>query len=202
MELMIKMATKKDDTLVPVEKYLSAGIHIGTKFRTKDMAEYIYKINPNGLAILNVQRIDEKLREAAQYLAKFEPKDMLIVGRRENSWTPVKKFAETIGARYYVGRYPAGVITNPNLDTFIEPKVLLVADPWLDKNAIKDAVSIKIPVIGLCDSNNVTKNVDVIIPCNNKGSKSLSIVFWILTNEFLKAKGIKAKELKLEDFEG
>lgn len=196
------MVTKKEDTLVPVEKYLSAGVHIGTKFKTKDMAPYIYKINPNGLAILNIQQVDEQLGKAIKVLLKYEPKDILVIGRRENSWKPVKKFAETIKARYYVGRYPAGIMTNPNLETYIEPKLVLLVDPWLDKNAMKDSVSMHIPIMALCDSNNVTKNVDYIVPCNNKGSKSLAMVFLVLTTEYLKGKGIKAKEFKLEDFEG
>ncbi len=197
------MASKEESSLVQVEKYLTAGIHIGTKFKTKDMAEYIYKINPNGLSILNVQKIDEQLKVAVKFLLKYDPKDILVIGRRETAWKAVKKFAETIGARYYAGRYPAGVMTNSILETFIEPKLVLLVDPWLDKNALRDAITIKIPVVALCDSNNVTKNVDVIIPANNKGSKSIALVFWILTTEYLKGKGIsmKGKELKEEDFE-
>ncbi len=193
----------KNKTLVPAEDYLSAGVHIGTKFKTKDMKPFIYKVNPKGLSILNVQKIDERLAYASKFISKYNPKDILVIGRRENSWKAVKAFAETIGAKYYSGRYPAGVMTNPELKNFIEPKLVIVSDPWIDKNAITDAVKKGITVVALCDSNNTLNNVDLAIPCNNKGSKSLALIFWILTNEYLKInkKSTKGTSLKVEDFE-
>jgi len=198
-----KMTTKETKSLIPVEDYLSAGIHIGTKFKTNDMKEFIYKINPNGLAILDVQKIDERLKKVSAFISRYDAKNILVIGRRENSWKGVKKFAETIGANYYIGRYPAGVITNPNLKDYIEPKLLIVSDPWIDKNAIRDALTNGIPIVALCDSNNVTKKIDIAIPCNNKGAKSLGLVYWILTNEYLKNKGKLTKDISLnrEDFE-
>ena len=197
------MATKKSNTLVPAEQYLSAGVHIGTKFKTKDMKEFIYKVNPNGLSILDVQKIDDRLKVASEFISRYDPSDILVVGRRENAWKGVKLFSETIEAKYYTGRYPAGVITNPELKDYIEPKLVVVADPWIDKNVIKDAVSKGITVVALCDSNNILNNVDVVIPCNNKGSKSLALIFWILTNEFVKKnkKSTKGISLTPEDFE-
>ena len=193
----------KDDTLVPVEQFLSAGIHIGTKFRTKDMAEFIYKVNPNGLAILDVQKINERLTRAADFISKYNAEDILVIGRRENAQKPAKLFAETIGAKYYVGRYPAGVMTNPQLKNYTEPKLVIVSDPWIDKNAVKDAITNGITVVAMCDSNNTLKSVDLAIPCNNKGSKSLALVYWVLTDEYLKKnkKSTKGTSLKIEDFE-
>jgi len=189
----------EDNLLVPLDKYLAAGIHIGTKFKTKSMAPFIYKVNNNGLSILDVQKIDERLRLAAQFLSRFDPKDILVVCRRENGWKPAKTFAKAIGAKYYVGRYPAGILTNPQLETFLEPKVIVIADPWPDKNAVKDAIRAGVPIVALCDSNNTTNNVDVVVPCNNKGAKSLSLIFWVLANHYLQAKGVKG-ELELETF--
>ncbi len=190
-------AAKK--TLVPLEKYLSSGVHIGTKFKTKSMAPFIYKINPAGLAVLNVQQIDERLDIAAKFLSRFDPKDILVVCRRENGWKAAKTFSKLIGAKCYAGRYPAGVLTNPQLDTFIEPKVVLITDPWPDKNAINDAMAIGIPIVALCDSNNTTRNIDLVIPCNNKGANSLGLIYWILTNQYLRYKRVilKSKEIDI-----
>ncbi len=191
----------KNSNLIEVETYLESGIQIGTKFKTKDMSEYIHKVNPqNGVAILDIQKIDEKLKNGIKFLSQYNPEDILVVCRRENGWKSAKRFAESIGAKYYVGRYPAGVITNPQLKTFIEPKLVFVADPRIDKNAVKDAYLMNLPVIALCDSNNTFQNVDISIICNNKGSKSLSLVYWLLANGYLKSKGIK-KEVSLESFE-
>ncbi len=194
----------EEDLLVPLEQYLAAGIHIGTKFKTKSMGPFIYKINANGLAILNVQKIDERLRIAAKLLAKYDPKEILVISRRENGWKPTKQFAKLTGVNYYTGRYPAGTMTNIKLENFIEPKIILVTDPWPDKNAIHDSVLMGIPVIGFCDSNNTTNNVDLVIPCNNKGAKSLALVFWILANEYMKERGLldrdKQIDISLDDF--
>ena len=45
-----------NSNLVAVEQYLESGIQIGTKYKTKDMSEYIHKVNPqNGVAILDIQ---------------------------------------------------------------------------------------------------------------------------------------------------
>ncbi len=193
----------KTKTLVTTEEYLTAGVHIGTKFKTKDMSPFIYKVNPKGISILDIQKIDERIKEVSDFISKYNSEDILVLGRRENSWNAVKTFAETIEARYFTGRYPAGIMTNPNLKNYIEPKLIIVSDPWIDKNAINDAIKKGIPVVALCDSNNTLNNVDVVIPCNNKGSKSLALIFWILTNEYLKKnkKSTKGTSLKVEDFE-
>ena len=194
----------KTENLVEVDKYLSAGVHIGTKVKTASMAPFIYKVNPAGLTILNVQKIDERLRIAAKFLARYKPEDILVIGRRENSWKAIKKFAKITGVKYFVGRYPAGVLTNPQLETFTEPKIVLITDPWPDKNAINDAVKIGIPIIALCDSNNTTRAVDLIAPCNNKGAKSLGLIYWILANEYLHENGTLPKtktiDIPVEDF--
>jgi small subunit ribosomal protein S2 len=195
------MASKN---LVEVDRYLSAGAHIGTKVKTKSMASFIYKVNPAGLAILDVQKVEERLKIAAKFLAKYKPEEILVVGRRENSWRAVKQFAKLTGVKYFTGRYPAGVMTNSELETFIEPKVILITDPWPDKNAINDALKIGIPIVALCDSNNTTRAVDVVVPCNNKGAKSLALIYWILANEFLHETGdlpkTKSIDVKEEDF--
>ncbi|MBD3262789.1 30S ribosomal protein S2 [Candidatus Woesearchaeota archaeon] len=187
-----------EDLLVPMEQYLAAGIHIGTKFRTKDMEPFIYKVNPNGLSVLNIQKIDKRLRLAAKLLSKYDPEDILVVSRRENGWQAVKTFAKITNVKSYTGRYPAGVITNTNLDNFFEPEILLVIDPWPDKNAVNDAIKIGIPIIGLCDSNNTTNNIDFVLPCNNKGSKSLALIFKILATGYLQERGHLPKDKEID----
>jgi small subunit ribosomal protein S2 len=190
--------------LVPLEDYLKAGLHIGTKFRTKYMDKFIYKVRPDGLSVLNVEQINDRLKLAAQVLAQFDPKDIIIVCRRENGWKAVKKFAELTGIRCFIGRYPPGILTNANLEDFVEAKLILVADPIPDKNAINDAAKLGIPVIALCDSNNDCKDIDLVVPSNNKGKKSLAIIFMVLAKEFLKntdiIKSDKEFSGKIEDF--
>ena len=190
--------------LVPRDVYLKSGIHIGTKFRTAYMEQFIYKTRPDGLSVLNLQKIDERIKVAAAFLAQYDTKDVLIICRRENGWKAVELFGKLTGVRTFAGRYPPGILTNPNLEEYTEAKIIMVVDAWPDRNAVLDAVKVGIPVIALCDTNNQTNFLDFVIPCNNKGKKSLGLLFYILTKEFLKAKGqLKEDEeipQKIEDF--
>ncbi len=187
-----------DDLLVSIDMYLQSGIHIGAKFKTGFMEPYIYKIRPDGLCVLNIAKIDERLRMAAKLLAKYEPDKILVVCRRDNGHKAVKSFAKATGAKAIAGRYLPGTMTNPSFSGFTEPEIIVVSDPWLDKQAIKDAVRANIPVIGLCDTNNTTENIDLVVPCNNKGNKSLSLIYYILAREYLRNRGVIQKTTELD----
>ncbi|MFA5141555.1 MAG: 30S ribosomal protein S2 [Candidatus Woesearchaeota archaeon] len=203
-EVKVEQTVNDQQFLVPSDMYLKSGIHIGTKFKTKYMEQFIYKTRTDGLSVLNLQKIDERLRVLSKFLAQYEPKDILVVSRRENGWKCVKMFGKLTGVQTFAGRYPPGILTNPNLKTYIEAKVMLVTDVWPDRNAVNDALKVGIPVIALCDTNNQSNNIDLVIPCNNKGKKSIGLVFFILAKEYLKSKGLldaeKEASIKLEDF--
>ncbi len=181
-----------EELLIPNDDYLKSGIHIGTKFRTKHMGNFIYKTRPDGLSVLNIQSIDERIRVAAEFLANYDPEDVLVVSRRENGWKSVKTFAKVTGSKFFAGRYPPGVLTNSGLRDFVEAKIMVVTDAWPDKNAILDAQKIGIPVIAFCDTNNQANGIDLVIPCNNKGKKSLGLIYYLLAKLYL----LKRKEIK------
>jgi len=192
------------DLLVPNEEYLKSGIHIGTKFKTKYMKDFIYKTRPDGLSVLNIEEIDKRIRVAVTFLSAYQPNDIVIVSRRENGWKGVKKMAELLGIRYFAGRYPPGVFTNTQLRDFVEAKVIVVCDPWPDRNAILDAAKVGIPVVAFCDTNNQPNNVDLIVPCNNKGKKSLGLLFFLLTKGIMENRGLlnkgQAPGFSVDDF--
>jgi len=187
-----------DDLLISKQDYLSSGIHIGMKSRTKDMKKFIYKVREDGLSVLNLKMVDERISGASKFLANFE--NVMVVGRKINVHGVVKKFAEAVGFDYVVGRFMPGTLTNPNYEKFVEPNAVLLTDPLSDKQALQEAVNSRIPVIALCDTFNEIKNIDFVIPCNNKGRKSLGLIYFLLTREILKAKGEKKFEYKIEDF--
>ena len=195
---------EEEKFLVPTDDYLKSGIHIGTKFKTRYMEKFIYKTRPDGLSVLNLQKIDERLNIAAKFLAQYDPKDILIVGRRESAWKPIKMFGKVTGTKVFAGRYPPGILTNPYLDSYIEIKVLLVVDSGPDRNAVIDAMKMGIPVVAICDTNNQSNDIDLVVPSNNKGKKSLGLFFWILAREYFRNRNIlkKNEELKekIEDF--
>ena len=102
------MTEKETKFLVPQDVYLKAGIHIGTKFKTKHMGQFIYKTRPDGLSVLNLQKIDERIEIAANLLSQYDPEDILIVSRRENGWKAIKKLGKLTGVKVFSGRYPPG----------------------------------------------------------------------------------------------
>ncbi len=185
------MSEEQQETLLlPTEEYLKSGIHIGTKFRTKYMENFIYKTRNDGLSVLNIQQIDERIRLAANLLSHYAPEDIIIVSRRENGWKPVRMFEKVTGAKCFAGRYPPGILTNPQLKNFTEGKIMFVIDVGPDKNAVKDALSVGLPIVALCDTNNQVNNIDFVVPCNNKGKKSLGLIFWLLAKLYLENKGL------------
>ena len=182
--------TEEENLLLDSNEYLKSGIHIGTKFKTKYMANFIYKTRPDGLSVLNLKKIDERLRLAINLLGHYEPEQILIVCRRENGWKALRKLHELTGMNVITGRYPPGILTNPNLQTFTEPKVIFVCDPWPDKNVVEDALKMGIPLIALCDTNNQSNKIDLVVLCNNKGKKSVGLVFYVVAREYMRMKAL------------
>jgi len=192
--------TEKSDTLVPMEDYLKASIHLGTRVITPDMRKYVYRRRADGLAVFNTALLDDKIREGAEYLTKFAPQDIIVVCKREAGWRAVKKFSEITGIRCFLKKYPAGILTNTNLDNFFETQLVFICDPWLDKNALHDANRIGIPVLSVCDTNNFTAGIGKIIPSNNKSAKSLGMVFYLLTKIYVEAHKLDKTVPPIQDF--
>jgi small subunit ribosomal protein S2 len=197
--------TTKDPLLVPEETYLTSGVHIGTQQKSADMRPFIFKVRNDGLYVLDIKKTDERIKMASQFLSRYDPASILVVSARQYGQKPVKLFAKATGCREMAGRFVPGSMTNPDLPKFYEPSVLLVTDPAADIQALKEGLNIGIPIIGLCDANNETKNVDLVIPANNKGRRSLAIIYWLLAREILKLRG-QIKEdseftMVIEDFE-
>jgi len=190
---------EKGKTLVPLEDYIKYGCYIGTKVITPHMRPFVYRRRNDGIAIINTNLIDQKIKDMIELLVKFEPKDFIVVCKREAGWKAIEAFSRLTGVRIFTKKYPAGILTNPKLPSFFETDMVFICDPWLDKNALNDAKTTKKPVYALCDTNNYTFNVDFFIPANNKSGKSIGLIFYILAKAYLKAKKID-KEVKLEDF--
>ena len=190
---------KERKTLVPLEDYIKYGACLGTKVITPHMKEFVYRRRNDGIAVMNTNIIDKRIKEMIKLLVKYNPEDFIVVSKREAGWEVAKKFAEVIGARVFVKKYPAGILTNIKLPNFFETDMVFVIDPWLDKNAIKDANIVRKPVLALCDTNNYTFGINFFIPCNNKSDKSIGFILYILAREYLAEKKID-KEVKLSDF--
>ncbi|WP_144903174.1 30S ribosomal protein S2 [Halobellus captivus] len=194
------MPDDEADLLIPVEDYLSAGVHIGTQQKTEDMERFIHRVRDDGLYVLDVSQTDSRIRTAADFLASYDPEQILVTSSRQYGRFPATKFADAVGARARTGRFIPGTLTNPDYAGYIEPDVVVVTDPIGDAQAVKEAITVGIPVIAMCDSNNQTSNVDLVVPTNNKGRRALSVVYWLLANETLDRRGTDTV-YALEDFE-
>ncbi|ADD04018.1 30S ribosomal protein S2 [Natrialba magadii ATCC 43099] len=194
------MSDEEADLLIPVEDYLGAGVHIGTQQKTNDMERFIHRVRTDGLYVLDVSKTDGRIRTAADFLSNYDPEQILVTSSRQYGRFPAEKFAEAVGARARTGRFIPGTLTNPKYDGYIEPDVVVVTDPIGDAQAVKEAITVGIPVIAMCDSNNQVSNVDLVVPTNNKGRKALSVVYWLLANEVLDRRGAEPS-YSLEDFE-
>ena len=191
--------TEEKNLLIDEDTFLTCGVHIGTKQKSKDMQPYVYKVRDDGLRILNVNLTSEKITEAATFLKEYDPKDVLVVSARQYGWKPAKKFADACGFICIAGRFTPGRLTNPEMRFFIEPKVIVLTDPAADAQAFREAVNIDIPVIAMCDSNNLTTDIDIIVPGNNKGRRSLALIYWLMAREILRMKGELPADGELEE---
>lgn len=196
--------TRPGELLIPEETYLTSGVHIGTQQKSASMRRFVYKVRFDGLHVLDIRETDRRIRLAAKFLSRYPAEKILSVSQRQYGQKPVRVFAKTIGAVSYSERFVPGCLTNPSLADYFEPKVLVVTDPATDQQALSEAVSIGIPVVGLCDVNNETRNVDLVIPANNKGRVALATVYWLLAREVLRARASGAEvpyPLTIEDFQ-
>ncbi len=200
-EKMIRDSEEGYDYLLSPDEYLAAGVHIGTQVKTGDMRKFIYKVRPDGLYVLDIRQLDERIKLTGKFLSKFDPQKILVVSARQYGQKPAKMLAKIIGAESIVNRFVPGTLTNPVLKYYREPEVVLVTDPAIDTQAVQEARDVGIPVTALCDSNNLASNVDLVIPANNKGRKALALVYWLITREVMRNRGVSDFPYSIEDFE-
>ncbi len=187
------------------KKILSTGIRVGTQVKTKFMKPYITKASPEGLYIIDLDITLERIKIAAKFINRVGIEKVIICSGREYANTPIEKFCEITGAIEMLGRFMPGTLTNPSLPYYIEPKLLLISDPQVDSQAITEATNAGIPVIGVSNTDNITSKVDLVIPANNRGRKSLATIYWLLAREILIERGeLKEDEslkYEIDDFE-
>lgn len=193
----------ENSTLASVEDYLTAGVHIGTRFKNGYTKKFIHRSRADGLKILDSEQIDERIKILINLLSRYEPSEFVIMGRRENAKKPLTVFSKIIGCDVFTGRYLPGKLTNAALDDFKEYKLVIVCDPLTDKNILKEAFEQGVFTVGFCDTNNVTNKLDLVVPINNKGKRSLALAFQLIAKHYLVNKGlIKEKDFKytIDDF--
>ena len=197
--------SQQSETTDIKKKILSTGIRVGTAVKTKFMIPFITKASPEGLYLIDLDITLAKIQTATKFINSVNIKDVIVCSGREYANTPIEKFCELTGAVKKLGRFMPGTLTNPSLPYYIEPKLVLISDPQVDEQAITEATNAGIPVIGISNTDNVTSNVDLVIPANNRGRKALATVYWLLARGILMNRGdLKEDEpmkYEIDDFE-
>jgi len=181
------------------KKILSTGIRVGTEVKTKFMLPYITQASSDGLYLFDLDITLSRIQTAAKFIKKFNIKKVIVYSGRTYANTPIEKFCELTGAEKMLGRFMPGTLTNPSLPYYSEPNLIVISDPQVDAQAITEATNAGIPVIGIANTDNVTSELDLIIPANNRGRKSLATVYWLLAREILQDS--QPMKYEIEDFE-
>ncbi len=181
------------------KQIFSTGIRVGTEVKTKFMTPFITKASPEGLYMLDLDITLSRIQTAGRFIKKFDINRVVVYSGRSYCKTPIEKFCELTGAKMMLGRFMPGTLTNPSLPFYIEPQLMIISDPRVDSQAVTEATNAGIPVIGVANTDNITSKLDLIIPANNRGRKSLATVYWLLAREILQDS--KAMKYEIVDFE-
>ena len=177
--------------------------HLGGIKTTKQMKKYAFGSRNDKIAVFDLKKTWEKFVLAARAICGLgHEDDIMAVSCKTFGKKPVMKFAETVGCKAYTGRFIPGTFTNTMIKNNFEPRLLVISDPVVDKQAVEEAALVNCPVIAFCNTDATLRYIDIAIPLNNRSPKAIGASFFILSRlvRYMKhgielTEGIKEVEL-------
>ncbi len=174
LELSIKLITKTAEFLKSVtssgKKVLIVGTSPSCKFAVKEFAEKVGMPYVNerwlGGTATNFRAISERIRYYNKLIADRESGALQKYTKKERIM--IDKKIEKMSLLF------KGISTMSEL-----PSAILVLDPEVNKNAVAEAKELKIPVIGLANTDLDPKFVNYVITGNNRLTPSIA---WVLNH--------------------
>lgn len=166
-----------------VKLIIAAHGQLGGTKANENMKKYIFGARkPENIYVLDIDKMWKKFVYAAQAFCSITyTSDIVVVSGKEFGRKPVLKFCELTGATPITGRFIPGSFTNYDIKKVLEPRLMIVSDPFTDSQAIIEGSHVNLPCIGFCNTDNETKYTDVVVPMNNRSPNAIAVGFFILS---------------------
>src|SRR6187397_1372833 len=169
---------------IAMKDLLEAGVHFGhqTKRWNPKMKEYIFG-ERNGIYIIDLGKTVKLFRDAEEFVSRLaaEGRTILFVGTKRQAQDVIAEEAQRCSMFFVNERWLGGLLTKlaKNLEGIRGmsrlPDAVFIVDTKKEKIAVDEARKLKIPVIGIVDTNCDPDEVDFVIPGNDDALRSIRL---------------------------
>jgi small subunit ribosomal protein S2 len=198
---------------VKMRTLLETGVHFGhrtNKWNPK-MAEFIFTAR-NGIHIIDLQQTLANLNEYYDMVRDLiaDGGTVLFVGTKRQAQETIEEQAKRCGMGYVNTRWLGGTLTNfrtirSRIETLkklendrdsgqfekLTKKEAMMNERKIEKPAVHEANILRIPILGIIDTNGDPDVVDYIIPGNDDAMRSIRLLVSALAEAVIEGKAIR-----------